>query len=58
MVSGVMKLMIKPWIKTGLDITASDPWNDQISISSGVGFAGGKKQILNQNTTLDVPLDG
>jgi len=53
-----MKSMIKPWIKTGLDITASSPWNDQVSITSGVGFAGGRKQVLNQNATLQVPLDG
>lgn len=52
-----MQAMIKPWIKSGLDVSASAPADNFIIITSGSGFGGGRRQILNRKTSLWVPLN-
>lgn len=55
-VVGDLSEMVKPWIKKGLDITASGPYDEYITISSGAGFAGGIKHELAQTTRMPIPL--
>ena len=52
-----LRQMVKPWIRYGLDITASDPVNSQITISSGAGYASGRKYVLNRTITTVVPFE-
>jgi hypothetical protein len=54
---GDLRQMVKPRIHAGLEITASDPINDQITIASGSGFANGYRQVLNSTVTTVVPFE-
>ena len=50
--------LVKPYIDTGLETTASSPPDSLIHISSGSGIANGHYITLSESVDLRVPLDG
>jgi hypothetical protein len=49
--------MIKPWIRTGLDVQASNPPDYFVTVTSGAGYAYGRKHELERTSQIAVPVN-
>lgn len=50
--------LIEPRIISGLDITATTPISDAVTVTAGIATSNGKKWEIATDTTLIIPLDG
>lgn len=48
---------IPPWIKSGLDVEATDPESSSVIVRSGTGAKGGFVYTLAEDTTIPIPYD-